>query len=97
MSDPESPSPSTADRLRLATLARLTPADVADDAISLQLASGEIVRLNRVAADVLALCDGTRTAQEVTSACGANRDAVLDFLASARELGWVVAAGSPRG
>lgn len=76
-------------RLRLATLARLGAAD-ATGAV-LELASGHSVRLNPAAAQILALCDGTRSAGEIAarSRLGREQD-TLDFLATALELGWIV-------
>ena len=95
MADPVPARTTPVALLKLATLARLSAPDAGD--ISLLLASGETVRLNRMAARILGLCDGTRTADQIATECAENADATREFLSAALELGWLLAhPGGPR-
>lgn len=73
--------------------------DAAQGEHRLLLESGQAVQLNAYAASILALCDGRRGAEEVvaealraSAGSGDDRDAVLEFLAAARALRWLVPA-----
>lgn len=59
---------------------------------TLVLESNESVQLNEYAASILVLCDGRRSAEDVATAAAqaAGRQYVLEFLAAARALRWVV-------
>ena len=94
MADPDAPR-AVDGFIRLASSSRLSLPDA--QAASLHLASGEAVRLNRVAAGALRLCDGTRTADEIAAACNGSHEATLEFLSVARALGWIVAHPGSRG
>ena len=54
-----------------------------------------IVKLNTPAAEILRRCDGRRSVDEIVAelevafACDALRDDVCDFLAQARQRGWL--------
>ncbi len=80
-------------RLRLASGRHLRPATARRGPVLTSPAGP--VQLNDTAAAILALCDGSRTREEVVSAALASRDAdladdVRAFLAAARRRGWLV-------
>lgn len=68
---------------------------------TLGLASGGTVQLNEYAAAILALCDGTRSAEDIAAEMARReapadspREDVLEFLEAAIELRWVVPGAS---
>ncbi|MGQ0698633.1 MAG: PqqD family peptide modification chaperone [Panacagrimonas sp.] len=87
--------------IALAKDAHLQDGDEAG-ANTLLLDSGSTVQLNAHAAAILALCDGTRTAEALASEVMQRarqpetlRSDILEFLTVALELGWVVTLPSP--
>lgn len=72
----------------------LLKADHGTEAATLLLGSGEAVRLNALAAAILVLCDGTRNSEEIANAIGRGSPTqnVLEFLAAATSLRWIVTA-----
>jgi coenzyme PQQ biosynthesis protein PqqD len=82
--------------LRLAPGFRL---DHRNPAGGVLVTSGDgIVQLNDMAVTILAQCDGTRSASDIARAAALAapvpdraREDVLEFLAMAREIGWIVA------
>jgi pyrroloquinoline quinone biosynthesis protein D len=87
-------------RPRLATGARLRYDDVREEHVLL-IPEGA-VRLNATAAEVLELCDGERSLDDIVGALSARyegadvRDDVVDLVAALAQQGVVVDAAAPR-
>lgn len=64
----------------------------------LVLGNGQSVPLNPLASAALSLCDGTRNAGEIAASVpqGAARENVMEFLAAAVSLGWIMSDTSTR-